>query len=54
MIPTPDLHTVDTRPLVPPLALHRELPIIETAARTVQCARNGSRRFCMRKFSGCW
>jgi 3-deoxy-7-phosphoheptulonate synthase len=39
MIPTSDLHIVDTRPLVPPLALHRELPITETAARTVQCAR---------------
>jgi 3-deoxy-7-phosphoheptulonate synthase len=39
MIPTSDLHIVDTRPLVPPEALHREMPILETAARTVQQAR---------------
>jgi 3-deoxy-7-phosphoheptulonate synthase len=39
MIPTSDLHIVETRPLVPPEALHRELPITETAARTVQQAR---------------
>ncbi|MFM1798094.1 MAG: hypothetical protein RLZZ117_372 [Cyanobacteriota bacterium] len=39
MIPTSDLHIVDTRPLVPPEVLHRELPITEAAARTVQLAR---------------
>ncbi|MFN5194910.1 MAG: 3-deoxy-7-phosphoheptulonate synthase [Cyanobacteriota bacterium] len=39
MIPTSDLHVVETRPLVPPSLLHRELPISETAARTVQQAR---------------
>jgi 3-deoxy-7-phosphoheptulonate synthase len=39
MIPTSDLHIVETRPLVPPAVLHAELPITETAARTVQCAR---------------
>ena len=39
MIPTSDLHIVDTRPLVPPEALHRELPISASAARTVQLAR---------------
>jgi 3-deoxy-7-phosphoheptulonate synthase len=39
MIPTSDLHIVETRPLVPPEALHREMPISETAARTVQLAR---------------
>jgi 3-deoxy-7-phosphoheptulonate synthase len=39
MIPTADLHVVETRPLVPPEVLHRELPITETAARTVQQAR---------------
>ena len=39
MIPTSDLHIVETRPLVPPELLHRELPITETAARTVQQAR---------------
>ncbi|MFM9109285.1 MAG: 3-deoxy-7-phosphoheptulonate synthase [Prochlorococcaceae cyanobacterium] len=39
MIPTSDLHVVETRPLVPPMVLHRELPITETAARTVQQAR---------------
>ena len=39
MIPTSDLHVVETRPLVPPAALHRELPISEAAARTVQQAR---------------
>ena len=39
MIPTADLHVVETRPLVPPEVLHRELPISEGAARTVQQAR---------------
>jgi 3-deoxy-7-phosphoheptulonate synthase len=39
MIPTSDLHIVETRPLVPPAVLHAELPITETAARTVQFAR---------------
>jgi len=39
MIPTSDLHIVETRPLVPPVVLHRELPISEQAARTVQQAR---------------
>jgi 3-deoxy-7-phosphoheptulonate synthase len=39
MIPTSDLHVVETRPLVPPAAVHRELPISEAAARTVQQAR---------------
>jgi 3-deoxy-7-phosphoheptulonate synthase len=39
MIPTSDLHIVETRPLVPPGVLHRELPIDEQAARTVQQAR---------------
>jgi 3-deoxy-7-phosphoheptulonate synthase len=39
MIPTSDLHVVETRPLVPPVVLHRELPITEGAARTVQQSR---------------
>ncbi|MEA5390102.1 3-deoxy-7-phosphoheptulonate synthase [Cyanobium gracile UHCC 0139] len=39
MIPTSDLHVVETRPLVPPAVLHRELPLSEQAARTVQQAR---------------
>ena len=39
MIPTSDLHVVETRPLVPPAVLHAELPISEQAARTVQRAR---------------
>ncbi|MFM7265187.1 MAG: 3-deoxy-7-phosphoheptulonate synthase, partial [Cyanobium sp.] len=39
MIPTSDLHVVETRPLVPPAVLHRELQISEAAARTVQQAR---------------
>jgi 3-deoxy-7-phosphoheptulonate synthase len=39
MIPTSDLHIVETRPLVPPEALHRDLPITEAASRTVQQAR---------------
>jgi 3-deoxy-7-phosphoheptulonate synthase len=39
MIPTSDLHIVETRPLVPPEALHREMPITESGARTVQQAR---------------
>ena len=39
MIPTSDLHIVETRPLVPPEVLHQELPIREAGARTVQQAR---------------
>ena len=39
MFPTSDLHVVETRPLVPPALLHRELPISEKASRTVQLAR---------------
>jgi 3-deoxy-7-phosphoheptulonate synthase len=39
MIPTSDLHVVETPPLVPPAVLHRELPLSEDAARTVQQAR---------------
>ncbi len=39
MFPTSDLHVVDTRPLVPPALLHRELPISAQASRTVQLAR---------------
>jgi len=39
MVPTSDLHVVETRPLVPPALLHRELPISEQASRTVQLAR---------------
>jgi 3-deoxy-7-phosphoheptulonate synthase len=36
---TSDLHVVETRPLVPPALLHRDLPITESAAATVQSAR---------------
>ncbi|MEY4431453.1 MAG: hypothetical protein RLZZ533_1389 [Cyanobacteriota bacterium] len=39
MFPTSDLHVVETRPLVPPAQLHRELPISEQGSRTVQLAR---------------
>jgi 3-deoxy-7-phosphoheptulonate synthase len=39
MIPTSDLHVVETRPLVAPSLLHRELPMGETAAATVREAR---------------
>ena len=39
MIPTSDLHVVETRPLVPPAVLHAELPISEVGAKTVQQAR---------------
>jgi 3-deoxy-7-phosphoheptulonate synthase len=39
MFTTSDLHVVDTRPLVPPLVLHRDLPISERSAATVQQAR---------------
>ena len=39
MITTSNLHVVETRPLVPPALLHRELPIGEAASRTVQQAR---------------
>ena len=36
---TSDLHVVETRPLVPPAVLHRDLPLSDRAARTVQQAR---------------
>ena len=39
MIPTSDLHVVETRPLVAPALLHRELPLSDTAAATVREAR---------------
>ncbi|MFM2079989.1 MAG: hypothetical protein RLZZ124_318 [Cyanobacteriota bacterium] len=39
MIPTSDLHVVETRPLVAPALLHRELPLGEVAATTVRDAR---------------
>ncbi len=39
MFTTSDLHVVETRPLVPPLVLHRDLPISERSAATVQQAR---------------
>lgn len=39
MIPTSDLHVVETRPLVAPALLHRELPLSEKAAATVLGAR---------------
>ena len=39
MIPTSDLHVVETRPLVAPALLHRELPLGEAAAASVRDAR---------------
>ena len=39
MIPTSDLHVVETRPLVAPAVLHRELPLGEAAAAVVAGAR---------------
>ena len=39
MISTSDLHVVETRPLVAPALLHRELPLGEPAAATVREAR---------------
>jgi len=39
MATTSDLHVVDTRPLVPPVVLHTELPIDDKAIRTVSLAR---------------
>ena len=36
---TSDLHVVETRPLLPPALLHRELPLSDAAAATVQRAR---------------
>jgi len=39
MIPTSDLHVVETRPLVAPALLHRELPLSEVAGRTVRESR---------------
>ncbi len=41
MTTTSDLHVVDTRPLVPPIVLHKELPIDQEALQTVQHARRG-------------
>jgi len=39
MNPTSDLHVVETRPLVAPAVLHRELPLSAVAAATVSGAR---------------
>ncbi len=39
MTTTSDLHVVDTRPLLPPALLHKELPIDFQAAHTVSSAR---------------
>ena len=39
MLPTSDLHVVETRPLVPPALLHRDLPLSEAGAATVRQAR---------------
>ncbi len=39
MLPTSDLHVVETRPLVPPALLHRELPLSDSSSRTVRDAR---------------
>ncbi len=39
MFTTSDLHVVETRPLVPPRMLHRDLPMGERSAVTVQQAR---------------
>jgi 3-deoxy-7-phosphoheptulonate synthase len=39
MIPTSDLHVVETRPLVAPAVLHRELPLTDRAAVTVRDTR---------------
>ncbi|MFZ9280796.1 MAG: 3-deoxy-7-phosphoheptulonate synthase, partial [Vulcanococcus sp.] len=36
---TSDLHIVETRPLVPPAVLHRDLPLSEGGAATVRQAR---------------
>ncbi|MEB3320223.1 MAG: 3-deoxy-7-phosphoheptulonate synthase [Cyanobium sp.] len=36
---TSDLHVVETRPLVPPAVLHRDLPLADRAASTVEQAR---------------
>jgi 3-deoxy-7-phosphoheptulonate synthase len=40
MNPTSDLHVVETRPLVAPAVLHRELPLSESAAATVVATRD--------------
>tara|TARA_B100000700_G_C14962074_1_gene817018 strand:+ start:119 stop:1195 length:1077 start_codon:yes stop_codon:yes gene_type:complete len=39
MTTTSDLHVVDTRPLVPPIHLHRELPLDATASETISQSR---------------
>ena len=35
MLPTSDLHVVETRPLVPPALLHRDLPLSEAGAARI-------------------
>lgn len=40
MLQTSDLHVVETRPLISPATLHRELPITETAATLVAATRD--------------
>ena len=44
MIPTSDLHVGETRPLVAPALLHRELPLSDRAAATVREARERARQ----------
>ena len=39
MLPTSDLHVVETRPLVAPALLHRDLPLTDSGASTVRGAR---------------
>ena len=44
MLPTPDLHVVETRPLVAPVILQSDLPLTERATHTVQATRQRIKR----------
>ena len=46
MAATSDLHVVDTRPLVAPALLHRDLPIDPIATETVAAARRRIQAIC--------
>ena len=44
MLPTSDLHVVETRPLVAPAILHSDLPLSDRASETVRQARQRIQR----------
>ena len=44
MLPTSDLHVVETRPLVAPAILHSDLPLSDRASETVRQTRQTIQR----------